>query len=88
MNHEIIRLTKAIVTCGDSPDEIECFKKEFDHIEGIAIQNLENAEKQNAKDEKNHASKSIEAGFVEESMEPLLPRKRIEAEPVLLTQVS
>ena len=87
MNHEIIRLTKAMVTCGDNPDEIECFKKEFDHIEGIAIQNLENAEKQNAKDEKKHA-KSIETGFDEESTEPLLPRKRIEAEPVLLTQVS
>ena len=87
MNHEIIRLTKAIVTCGDNPDQIECFKREFDHIEGIAIQNLENAEKQNAKDEKKPA-KSIEAEFDEEATEPLLPRKRKKAEPVLLTQVS
>ena len=86
MNHEIIRLTKAIVTCGDNPDEIECVKREFDHTEGIAIQNLENVEKQDAKDEKKSA-KSIEAGFDEEPTEPLLPRKRIEAEPVLLTQV-
>ena len=82
MNHEMLRLTKAMVNCGDNPDEIECFKREFDHIEGIAIQNLENA-----KDEKKPA-KSIEAGFDEESTEPLLPKKRIEAEPVLLTQVS
>ena len=87
MNHEMIRLTKAIVTCGDNPDEIECFKRDFDHIEGIAIQNLENAEKQNAKDEKKPA-KSIEAEFDEEATEPLLPRKRKKAEPVLLTQVS
>ena len=87
MNHQMIRLTKAMVTCGDNLDEIECLKREFDHIEGIAIQNLENAEKQNAKDEKKQA-KSNEAGFDEESTEPLLPKKRIEAEPVLLTQVS
>ena len=78
----MIRLTKAMVTCGDNPDEIECFKREFDHIEGIAIQNLENA-----KDEKK-PPKSIEAGFDEEATEPLLPRKRKEAEQVLLTQVS
>ena len=87
MNHEMIRLTKAIVSCGDNPDEIECFKRDFDQIEGIAIQNLENAEKQNAKDEKKPA-KSIEAEFDEEATEPLLPRKRKKAEPVLLTQVS
>ena len=87
MNHEMIRLTKAVVTCGDNPDEIESFKREFDNIEGIAIQNLENAEKQNAKDEKKPA-KSIEAEFDEEATEPLLPRKRKKAEPVLLTQVS
>ena len=87
MNHEMLRLTKAMVNCGDNPDEIECFKREFDHIEGIAIQNLETVEKINAKDEKKPAE-SIEAGFVEEYTEPLLPRKRMEAEPVLLTQVS
>ena len=87
MNHEMLKLTKAMVNCGDNPDEIECFKREFDHIEGIAIQNLENVEKQNAKDEKNH-NNSIEAGFDEKSTEPLLPRKRKEAVPVLLTQVS
>ena len=87
MNHEMIRLTKAIVNCGDNLDEIECFKREFDQIEGIAIQNLENAEKQNAKDEKKPA-KSIEAEFDEEATEPLLPRERKKAEPVLLTQVS
>ena len=87
MNHEMIRLTKAIVNCGDNLDEIECFKRDFDHIEGIAIQNLENAEKQNAKDEKKPA-KSIEAEFDEEATETLLPRKRKKAEPVLLTQVS
>ena len=87
MNHEMLKLTKAMVNCGDNPDEIECFKRDFDHIEGIAIQNLENAEKQNAKDEKKPA-KSIEAEFDEEATEPLLPRKRKKAEPVLLTQVS